>query len=117
MLDWFKQIKNKHLYKFAKFDIKECYPSIKEFLLKNATNFARQHTEISEKDKAIIFHARKSLLFNGQHVWIKKKGGLFDVTMGAFDGAEVCEAVGNFLLYQHSKNYNKKILIYTGTMD
>ena len=28
--------------------------------------------------------------------------------MGAFDGAEVCEAVGNFLLYHLSKNYNKK---------
>ena len=28
--------------------------------------------------------------------------------MGAFDGAEVCEAVGNFLLYQLSKNYSKK---------
>ena len=108
-LDWFKQIKNKHLYKFATFDIKEFDPSIKECLLKNPINFAERHTEISEKDKAIIiFHARKSLLFNGQHVWIKKKGGLFDVTMGAFDGAEVCEAAGNFLLYQLSENYNKK---------
>ena len=28
--------------------------------------------------------------------------------MGEFDGAEVCEAIGNFLLYQLSKNYNKK---------
>ena len=28
--------------------------------------------------------------------------------MGAVDGAEVCEAVGSFLLYQLSKNYNKK---------
>ena len=28
--------------------------------------------------------------------------------MGAFDGAEVCETVGHFLLYQLSKNYNKK---------
>ena len=28
--------------------------------------------------------------------------------MGAFDGAEVREAVGNILLYQLSKNYNKK---------
>ena len=108
VIDWFKQIKNKNLYKFATFDIKEFYPSIKEFLLKNAIIFAEQHTDISEKDKAIIFHARKSLLFNDQHVWIKKEGGLFDVTMGAFDGAEVCEAVGNFLLYQFSKNYNKK---------
>ena len=50
----------------------------------------------------------KFLLFNGQQVWIKKKGGLFDVIMGAFGGAEVCEAVGSFLLCQLSKNYNKK---------
>ena len=28
--------------------------------------------------------------------------------MGAFDGAEVCKAIGNFLLHQLSKNYNKK---------
>ena len=55
-----------------------------------------------------FYDARKSLLFNDQHVWIKKQGGLFDVTMGAFDGAEVCEAIGNFLLYELSKNYNKK---------
>ena len=108
VIGWFKQIKNKHLYKFATFDIKEFYPSIKECLLKDAINFAEQHTEISEKDNAIIFYARKSLHFHGQHVWIKKKGGLFDVTMGASDGAEVCEAVDNFLLYQLSKNYNKK---------
>ena len=95
--DWFKQVKTKNLSKFGTFDIKEFYPSIKECLLKNVRNFAEQHTKISEKDKATIFHAGKSLLFNGQHVWIKKKEGLFDVTMGAFDGAEVCEAVGTFL--------------------
>ena len=28
--------------------------------------------------------------------------------MGAFDVVEACETVGNFLLYQLSKNYNKK---------
>ena len=43
-------------------------------------------------------HARKSHLFNQDHVWIKKDGGLFDVTMGAFDGAEVCELIGTYLL-------------------
>ena len=83
------------------------FPSIKERLLKNAINFAEQHTEISKKDKAIIFHAKKYLLFNDQHVRIKKKG-FFYVTMAAFDGAEVCEVTGNFLLYQLAKNYNKK---------
>ena len=34
--------------------------------------------------------------------------------MRTFDGAVDCEAVGNFLLYQLSKNYNKKdIGLYT----
>ena len=46
-----------------------------------------------------------NLLFNSQHVWIKIERGLFDVTMGAFNRAEVC---GNFLPYELSKNYNKK---------
>ena len=73
VLDWFKQIRNKHFYKFARFDIKEFCLSIKECLLKNAIHFAKQHTEIFKKDKAIIFHARKALLFNDQHVWIKRK--------------------------------------------
>ena len=39
---------------------------------------------------------------------MKKEGGLFAVTMRAFDGAEVYEATGNFLLYQFTKNYDKK---------
>ena len=68
--------------------------------------FPEQHTEIFEKHKALIFHARKSLIFNGHHVWIKKEGELLDVTIGAFDGAKICEAIGNFLLYQLSKSYN-----------
>ena len=35
--------------------------------------------------------------------------------MRAFDGAAVCEAVGNFLPYQLSKNYNEKdIDLYSG---
>ena len=72
IIDWPKQIKNKNLYKFAIFDIKEFYVSIKECLLKNAINFTEQYTEISEKDRAIIFHTRKSLLFNDQHVGIKE---------------------------------------------
>ena len=38
----------------------------------------------------------------------KKERRVIWCNLGAFDGAEVCEAVGNFLLYQLSKNYNKK---------
>ena len=50
-------------------------------------------------------HAWKSLLFNAEHTWINKEGRLFDVTMGAYDGAEVCELVGAFLLVMGQRKY------------
>ena len=44
---------------------------------------------------------------------MKKDSGLFDVSMGAYDGAEVWELVGTFLLYKLSLKYNKnKIGLY-----
>ena len=63
--------------------------------------------------KVIKKHARKSLLYNNSESWIKKDSGLFDVTMGAYDGAEICELVGTFLLHKLSLKYNKnKIGLY-----
>ena len=106
VIDWFKRINEKQLCKFVIFDIKDFYPSIKESLLKQSLDFAEKHIKISTEDKAIIKHARKSLLFNKQQTWIKKESGLFDVTMGAYDGAEVCELVGIFILHQLSRVYN-----------
>ena len=107
VIDWFNEIPDKKAHKFVVFDIKEFYPSIKEQLLKEAIDFANSYINIPKNDKKIINHARKSLLFNKQQTWIKKESGLFDITMGAYDGAEVCELVGNFLLYALSLKYNK----------
>ena len=107
VIDWFQQIQDKNKHKFINFDIKDFYPSITEQLLVKALNFAEKHVKISKKDKSIIYHARKSLLFNKEHTWIKKKGGLFDVTMGAYDGAEICELVGIYLLFQITQKYDK----------
>ena len=38
----------------------------------------------------------------------EKHSGLFDVTMGAYDGAEVYELVGTYILFLISEKYNKK---------
>ena len=43
-------------------------------------------------------HCRKSLLFDNDTAWVKKTNNMFDVTMDSFDGAEICEHVGLFLL-------------------
>ena len=103
----FNEIRNKKVHKFVLFDIKEFYPLIKGQLLKEALDFASSYIRIPGKDKKIINHAWKSLLFNKQQTWIKKESGLFHVTMGAYDGVEVCEFVSSFLLYALSLKYNK----------
>eukprot|EP00111_Clytia_hemisphaerica_P006802 TCONS_00019646-protein len=93
VIQWFKNIPQKETKTFTVFDIKDFYPSITENLLKKAISFAKQKTKISNEDIKIINHARQSLLFNNDEPWVKKGGQLFDVTMGAYDGAEVCELV------------------------
>ena len=106
VVEWFKAIKNKSSYKFCMFDIKDFYPSIKESLLLDALNFARKHTKIIKKDIDLILHARRSLLFDCDKAWVKKTEEHFDVTMGAYDGAEVCELVGLYLLSLLGEKYN-----------
>ena len=50
-------------------------------------------------EREIIMLAKRSLLFHGCATWIKKDGSDFDVTMGSYDGAEVCELVGLYMLH------------------
>ena len=40
---------------------------------------------VTRKDVDVIFHARKSVLNNDGEPWVKKKGGSFEVTMGAYN--------------------------------
>ena len=56
-------------------------------------------------EREIIMHARRSLLFHGGATWIKKVGSDIDVTMGSYDGAEVCVLVGLYMLYLFSQRF------------
>ena len=74
-------------------------PSLSVELLEKSIHFARSIIEIEDKTTDIINHARKSLLFHDSNAWVKKEGNpLFDVTMGSYDGAEVCGLVELYLL-------------------
>ena len=101
VINWFKDIKNKERGYFVQFDISEFYPSITEDLLKEAINWAKSKTNISEEDTKIIMAATNSLLYSEGKSWKKKNcQNLFDLTMGSFHGAEGCELVGLYLQYQ-----------------
>jgi hypothetical protein len=106
VIDWFKNIKNKPGHSFLSFDVAEFYPSITEDLLVKAITWARGYVSIDDKQIKVIKHARKSLLLN--KTWIKQQNNsLFDVTMGSFDGTEVCELIGLFILNYLAKKYGK----------
>ena len=106
VIDWFKKIECESLYKFLMFDIKDFYPTIKEDLLIEALEFAKQHVTIKSKDRETIFHARKSLWYKEGEPWIKKQSNTFDVTIQSYDGTELCELIGIFMLSLIGNKYN-----------
>ena len=89
------------------FDIKDFYSSIKETLLNEAIQLAKEHVSITRKDIEVIFHARKLILYNNGEPWLKKEGVSFDVTMGGYDGADMCELIGIYMLYLIGKRLKK----------
>ena len=54
----------------------------------------------------VIFHVRRSSLFHLKQPWIKRDSDTFNVTAGAYDGAEICELNGIFILSLLSKKYS-----------
>ena len=88
------------------FDIKNFYPSIKGQLLWEAIRFA-EHISITNKDIEVIFHPTKSLFYYNNKPWVKQGESNVDVTMGAYNGVQVCELIGIFMLPLLSKYINK----------
>ena len=98
VIEWFRGIDTKKDYSFMKFDIREFYPSISESIFKKSILFAKEYHPIPDEDVRIIDHCQKSLLFHENEPWKKKKTeSCFDVTMGSYDGAEICELVGMYI--------------------
>ena len=99
VIKWFNKIPNKECSTFVKFDIVRFYPSITLEVLKKAIKFAERFYAINEDIVTTVLNARKSFLFYKEEPWIKKDNvDHFDVTEGSFDGAEVCELVGLYML-------------------
>ena len=72
VISWFKSIKNKQ----------NCIcPANTKELLSKCLSFAETKIQITEDDKKIIYHSRKSFLFGKGNTWMKKGGDLFDEAM------------------------------------
>jgi hypothetical protein len=107
VINWFSIINYKKDCTFIQFDINDFYPSITADILDKTIAFAKIHTDIPEETIRVIKHCRKTLLYFNKETWKKKNiNDCFDVTMGSYDGAEICEFVGLYILDLLSKIIN-----------
>jgi hypothetical protein len=82
VLSWFNKVTDKSQYSFIAFDVLDFYPSISIDLLKAALDFASKYDNVTDTEREIILHAKKSCLYNsGKHRRKKSSSNLFDVTM------------------------------------
>ena len=96
---WFKSLPDNSCLSFVNFDTESFYLSISLNLFQQAIDFAQEKVDITDADILIIMQARKALLLHDGIPWVKRSGNEdFDVPMSSYDGAEVCELVGAFLL-------------------
>ena len=102
VINWFNKEKTAKC-EFLQFDVISFYPSISKELFDKALSFAKSFNTVADEELEILQHARNSLLFNHDGTAWSKKKGLFDVTMGTFDGAETCDLVGLYLLSKLSQ--------------
>ena len=102
---WFEELEGKGSCKFFKFDFQAFYPSIKKSLFVEAIEWSRNYIDVSGDTFELLLHVSKSFLFTKGKTFKKKPDGNnndtnFDITMGAYHGAEACELVGLYLLQQ-----------------
>ena len=92
VIDWFQNITDKENCILIQFDIEEFHASTTKHLMLKKIEHANLYTSITQQELDIILHARKSLLFFQNKPWEKTfNESLFDIAMGSYDGAEICE--------------------------
>ena len=111
VIDWFTKLEDKQKLHFIQFDIVNFYGSITPELVRNALVFASEFVDISNDTKSTMMQATNSFLCSDGDTWIKKEGNTFDITMGGYHGAEVCDLCGLYILSK-LKNVTQNIGLY-----
>ena len=104
-------------YSFIAFDVVDFDPLITLDLLNAASDFASNYNNITDDERHIITHAKKSCFFSSGEQWCKK----FDITMGSYDGSESMGSYdgseSSFLLHQITTKHGNNFGLYTEMTD
>ena len=82
---------------------------IKNQNLPKALSFAKLQYDFTSDELELIMHSRKTLLFWQDSTWVKQESDEdFDIPVGCYDGAEICELVGIYIQNKLCTLMNKK---------
>ena len=85
--------------------------TITKHLQVKSIEYDKLYTSITQQELDVTLHARKSLLFSKNKPWEKTiNGSLFDLKMGSYDGAKICELVGFYIISVLGKVYEIQIV-------
>ena len=102
VIGWFNNLEGKENLSFVIFDIVSFYPAITLGLFNRALDWISSLVPISREQREIYIKSCQSFLYLGGVPWVKKGSVNFDVGMGAYQGAQVCEIVGLCVLHELS---------------
>ena len=103
-----QKLQDKNRLSFVNFKVEIFYPFTSENLFQETINFGKDIVDISDTQLSIIMQARKTNLFHDYITWVKRlRNEEFDVPMGSYNDAVVCELVGAFLLNKLSHIIDK----------
>ena len=100
VIDWFQNINDKKHKCFINFDIKNFYPSINKVHLLKAIEFSKKYTDFTDDEIELIMHTCQTVVYYDNRMWTKSSNNEhFDIAMGSYHGAEVCDLVGLFIAF------------------
>ena len=101
VIKWFRNLENNSSSLVIIFDIEDFYSSILLSAFNRAIEFGKEISNSLNDENSMIMITRETLLFSDGEAWVKKnEEDAFDVPLGLYDGAEMCELVGTYLLNQ-----------------
>ena len=110
VINWFNAIKDKSNYTMICFDVCDFYPSITNTLLQKSIKLRLYIRRYLGRSNPPYNTQRKQRYTRTVNLGEKTTSG-FDVIMGSYDGAEICELVGLYLLSQ-LQNLNINVGLY-----
>ena len=114
VIRWLNNLENKKQLPYLTLDIVYFYSSINDNLLIKTLKWAQIYNNITATELDTIIHARRTILYNHKrNVWTpKNSNNQFDVSMGANDGAEICELKGLYILTEMHKTDFTSVGLY-----